>query len=226
MKDLKPELWNPINGSTRVLPAFKQEKEFTSVPLQLEASESIFVVFRTKGKSSASNIEANFPKPELLADVNTPWKVQFESDQIRRGPAETVLFNQLQDWSKSEDDRIRYYSGKAVYNNTISLSGIPSENIYLDLGEVFAMAKVKINGQYAGGVWTYPYRLNISKYVKTGENTIEVEVVNTWLNRVIGDANLPESERIVKSYTNPRNPNEPLQEAGLLGPVKIVSLKY
>ena len=226
VKDLKPELWNPINGSTRVLPAFKQEKEFTSVPLQLEASESIFVVFRTKGKSSASNIEANFPKPELLADVNTPWKVQFESDQIRRGPAETVLFNQLQDWSKSEDDRIRYYSGKAVYNNTISLSSIPSENIYLDLGEVFAMAKVKINGQYAGGVWTYPYRLNISKYVKTGENTIEVEVVNTWLNRVIGDANLPESERIVKSYTNPRNPNEPLQEAGLLGPVKIVSLKY
>ncbi|MDR0541855.1 MAG: glycoside hydrolase family 2 [Dysgonamonadaceae bacterium] len=226
VKNRKPELWNPVNGSARDLPAFEQHGEITSVPLQLETFESVFIVFRKKGKPSASSIEANFPKPELLAGVNTPWKVQFESDKIRRGPAETVVFNQLQDWSKNADERIRYYSGKAVYNNAVSLNNIPSGNIYLDLGKVTAMAKVKINGQYAGGVWTYPYRLDISKFIKVGENTLEVEVVNTWLNRVIGDAGLPESERIVISRSNSRNSDTPLQESGLLGPVKIVSVKY
>jgi hypothetical protein len=226
VKNLKPELWDPVSGATRDLPAFEQQGEITSVPLQLETFESVFVVFRAKGKPSASGVEANFPKPELLAAIHTPWEVQFESDKIRRGPAETVIFNQLQDWSKNADERIRYYSGKAVYKNNVSLNNIPSGNIYLDLGKVVAMAKVKINGQYAGGVWTYPCRLDISKYVKSGENTVEVEVVNTWLNRVIGDASLPEPERIVRSYSNSRKPGASLQESGLLCPVKIVCVKY
>jgi hypothetical protein len=85
------------------------------------------------------------------------------------------------------------------------------------------MAKVKINGKYVGGVWTYPFRLEVTEFLKTDTNTLEIEVVSTWINRMIGDARLPESERRVYSRVNPANPDAPLTSSGLLGPVKVVT---
>jgi len=84
------------------------------------------------------------------------------------------------------------------------------------------MAKVRINGQYAGGVWTAPYRVDITDFVKDGENEIEVEVVNLWVNRLIADSKLPEEER---GLTVGRLPWTRANESGLLGPVRILSVK-
>jgi hypothetical protein len=218
----QPELWNPVTGEIRKLPAYKYGDGTTIVPLQLEPRESAFIVFSGKGKPQSSDIKDNFPEPKTLVEINTPWSVAFESDKIRRGPSEPVTFDKLQSWSKHENESIRYYSGAAVYSNAFTLDAKPANNIYIDLGKVGVMAKVKINGRYAGGAWTYPYRVNITGAVKTGENTVEIEVVNTWANRFIGEAQLPEEERAVKPlYNNWNNPSK-LQEAGLLEPVKII----
>jgi hypothetical protein len=84
-------------------------------------------------------------------------------------------------------------------------------------------AKVRINGVYAGGVWTDPYRLNITKLLKEGENTLEVEVANNWMNRLIGDRQLPEKDRPTWVNVNPWRADSPLQPSGLLGPVEIQS---
>ena len=43
-------------------------------------------------------------------------------------------------------------------------------------------ALVLVNGQTAGALWHPPYRLDVSKYLKTGENHIEIHVFNTALN--------------------------------------------
>ncbi len=99
----------------------------------------------------------------------------------------------LEDWSKSKDEKIRYYAGSAVYLNKVVLNAVPEgETVYLDLGKVGNMAEVKVNGQSAGGVWTAPYRVDVTKLVTAGENNIEVTVVNNWVNRLIGDSKLPE----------------------------------
>jgi hypothetical protein len=85
------------------------------------------------------------------------------------------------------------------------------------------LAKVKVNGQYVGGVWTAPYRVNISKQAKAGENTLEIEVVNTWVNRLIGDRQVPEQDRITHArFTNLEKESD-MQSSGLIGPVNVVS---
>lgn len=221
-----PELWDVVTGSIRPLPAFIQGKESTTVPLQLEAYESGFIVFRKTGKPAATGVEDNYPKPEIITKIDQPWQVLFESDQYKRGPAQPVTFTTLTDWSKHEDESIRYYSGTAIYKTTFDVKKKPEGKLFVDLGQVTAMAKIKINGKYVGGVWTAPYRIEVSDVIRDGINELEVEVVNTWMNRLIGDLHLPEAERPTWAHHNSWNVHSPLQTSGLLGPVNLLSIKY
>ncbi|MDR1581679.1 MAG: glycoside hydrolase family 2 [Prevotellaceae bacterium] len=227
----QPELWDPVTGKHRLLPAFAQidENKTTAVPLQLEANESVFIVFRknTAKTTSATQIEKtngvtdvnkNFPERKIVAEINSEWTVTFESDEIKRGPAEPVIFKELTDWSKHPDERIKYFSGTAVYKTLFDLGKKPDGELYLNLGKVVAMAKVRINGKYAGGVWTPPYCVDITPFVKSGKNEIEIEVVNTWANRIIGDRKLPVDQRKLRIS---RGPDGDLHESGLIGKLRI-----
>lgn len=224
--NLLPELWLPTTGERRVLTAFNIKDQITEVPLRLEPFESVFIVFRTSvDESKLTSIDTNYPKPELLVNINSPWTVVF--DQTQRGPKEPVVFSELIDWTNSDNELIKYYSGTAFYSNNFVLEALTeNEKILIDLGNFTAMAKVKVNGIYAGGLWTRPFQIDITNFVKEGENNLEIEIVNTWVNRIIGDMQLPETERQVWTIVNPYNANSPLQTSGLLGPVSINKVHY
>jgi hypothetical protein len=222
----QPELWNATDGSLRLLPGFSEKDGITTVPLKLENLEGYFIVFNTKPENSAaSNLAANFPAPAKSADISTAWTVTFTSDSIHRG-LENVTFTELKSWPENENPQIKYYSGTAVYSKTFNYTngeqGSKNPDTFVEFEDVYDMAKVKINGQYAGGCWTAPYRVNISGLLKEGENTIEVEVVNKWGNRLIGDSFQPFEQRKVRSYSTQWTPDMPLQPSGLIGQVKIV----
>jgi len=213
-----PELWNPLTDEIRDLKNFEVQGSATVVPLQLQPNESSFIVFRKKGKPVAGF--NNYPELKPLFTVASPWQVSFKNDMI--GDAFDVTMNSLEDWSQSQDERIRFFSGIATYKATFKLDEIPaSKPLYISLGDVMVIAKVKINGKYAGGVWTTPYRLNISELVQKGENTLEIEVANNWMNRLIGDLQLPEKDRRTWVKINPWKVDSPLQKSGLLGPVTL-----
>jgi hypothetical protein len=216
-----PELWNPLTNEVRELKEFLASEETTTVPIELQGFESVFVVFRRNGKPAAADAfgRKNFPEKEVVAEISSPWEVTFEPG--RRGPEEVVSMNRPEDWSLSADERIRYFSGKAFYKTAFRMEALPDRQLYVDLGKVMVTAKVKVNGTYAGGVWTSPYRLNVTSLLKTGENTLEVEVANNWMNRLIGDLQLPEAARRTWVNVNPWKPDSPLQSSGLLGPVEI-----
>src|SRR6202012_4695509 len=109
-----------------------------------------------------------------------------------RGPAKPVVFNTLTDWSTNANDSIKYYSGAAWYHNTFTINQISSDAHYvIDLGPAHAIEKVTVNGVQMGGAWTPPYQVDITKALKPGINQLEIKVVNTWLNRLIGDSMLP-----------------------------------
>ena len=226
VSDKTPELWNPQTAEVRRLPEFRRLSKTTEVPMKLEPLESAFVVFRAPtGEASANTgnksetVAKNYPEKEVVATFDTPWTVKFQ--EKRGGPEKPVKFDTLTDWSKSDNPKIKYFSGTAVYTNTIKLDELPASQLYIDLGKVMVMAKVKINGQYAGGVWTPPYRLNVTQLLKKGKNTVEVEVVNNWCNRLIGEKNLPENERFTFQTFTYLGKDTPLQESGLIGPVEI-----
>ena len=164
------------------------------------------------------------------------------------GGPESLTFETLEDWSKRPEDGVRYYSGTAIYRKTFDFA-FPSNSVrfFLDLGKVAVMAQVKLNGQDLGIVWKPPFRVEVTDVLKPGANSLELRVVNLWVNRQIGDEQLPEdSERnpngTLKSWPQwlnegKRSPagrytftswrlwkkDSPLQESGLLGPVRVVA---
>lgn len=218
--NMQPELWNAVTGTIRILPEFERKNEVTSIPLKLEAHESVFVVFQKTHSRIAEQVTQNTPCYEDIYTLTTPWIVNFESDSIKRGP-EKVIFSQLSDWSQNKNKRIKYFSGTAHYQTEFNLEYIPEGKLFLNLGKVYAMAKVKVNNKEVGGVWTEPYQVNITGMLRKGKNKIEIQVVNTWLNRILGDLYLPEKDRKVFPHTKPWNEKITLQKSGLLGPVKI-----
>lgn len=219
----KPELWNAVTGATRDLPSFKQNANTTSVPMQLAPYESAFIVFRKNG-STGDITKVNYPLPGQTINITQPWMVNF--DKAMRGPAHPVVFKTLTDWSANLNDSIKYYSGTAYYHNTFKINKlVKGANYVIDLGIARAIAKVTVNGIEMGGAWTPPYQVDITKALKQGENKLEIKVVNTWMNRLIGDDKLPADQRKVSVTFGP-DPKAGLESSGLLGPVKIYVTKY
>ncbi len=222
----QPEWWDAVSGSIRSMPDFSQEKETTTVPIKLEPYQSGFVIFKNiAGALAPVAKKANFPDANIITTINTPWSVTF--DTAMRGPLKPVLFNVLIDWTASKDLLIKNYSGTAIYQTKFMVNAIPATNtIYLNLAMVKVMAKVKVNGKDMGAVWTAPYKIDVTGAIKKGENKIEIEVVNTWVNQLIGDSKLPVEQRKTWTNVNIYNPQSEYQQSGLIGPVNLEAVKY
>jgi hypothetical protein len=177
----QPELWDPVWGTMRDLPAFEQANGITTLQLSFEPTESFFVVFR-KPLGVAPQQAPNFPELQTVAEVTGAWSVHF--DPKWGGPA-SAQFDTLDDWTVRPEQGIKYYSGTAVYKKTVSLPSLkPGKRAYLDLGKVNHLATVSVNGKTLGVLWTTPWRIDISSAVKAGANTVEVAVTNVWANRL------------------------------------------
>lgn len=219
---LCPELWDPQTGDVRYLPRYEALNGMISVPMTMAPLESAFVVFREPVRKHVTG--DNFPEAELVAEVDGPWTVTFEEN--RGGPRQPVNVDKLFDWIDSTDPQIRYFSGTAEYVSSFYLTSLPENETYIDLGDVMVMAKVRVNGKAAGGVWTKPYMVNVTDLLKEGENVLEVEVVNCWCNRMIGECSMPENERFTYNTASRIDADSEMLSSGLLGPVKVVSYDY
>ena len=132
---------------------------------------------------------SSLPQPQEIAG---PWQLQFPPNA---GAPDQVTLEKLISWSEHSSPGVKYFSGTATYRKTISVpSGMLGKNrrVYLDLGKVHVIAQVTLNGKDLGILWKSPYCVDITDAVKTGENALEVNVTNLWVNRMIGDEQLPE----------------------------------
>jgi hypothetical protein len=202
-----PELWDPLDGTSRGLDMFSDSGGLTSIPLRFEPHQSFFIVFRERPDRDAASAadlrvnpdrvsggRSNFPAFDEIATLDGPWDVAFDP---RWGGPRRVAFERLDDWGRRPEEGIKYYSGRAAYSRTFDLpdpianSPVRGARLWLDLGTVKAIASVRLNGHDLGVVWCHPWRVEITEAVKPAGNRLEIRVANLWPNRLIGDERQP-----------------------------------
>ena len=221
-KDKIPEGRNPVTGTH--FAAFVAHNTDESVRLftKLQPAQSLFFLFRNKFEKLVTNKILPLPYTDTI-DLSTDWQVRY--DTAFAGMSSPVQFSQLSSWTSSADSSIKYYSGAAVYTKTVLVNNDTElQSAMLELEAVYNIATIKVNGIDCGTVWTKPYVVDITKAIRHGENTIEIEVANTWRNRLLLDEQLPPAKR--KTYFNSPYSlkNKPLLPAGIVGNVLLFIL--
>lgn len=236
-----PELWDPVTGQVRALPESRTEADRTVVPLLFAPKQSWFIVFDESRRAGGAGTR-NFPAIAEVATLSGPWQVGFD---VQWGGPARATFERLEDWSKRSEEGIRYYSGMATYRKTFEAPRGGHRELYLDLGEVKNVARVRLNGHDLGVIWTAPWRVALGDAIRPGENQLEIDVVNLWPNRLIGDGLVPKNQRLtrtnVRTYDTPPGESDfcgldpdcarrlktgarpELLSSGLLGPVRLLS---
>jgi len=227
----QPELWNPVTGDICAAKAFKQTDGRTEIPLHFAPYGSWFVIFgkpipATQQGSASTNAQQLLP----VYSIEGPWDVHF--DPAWGGP-QSIQFDTLISWTNHPDQGIKAYSGKATYkkvfdcalklNKPVSSRVERKDSYWLDLEDVkdVGIASIRLNGKDLGVVWTKPFRVDISDVLKTGQNELEVDVVNSWRNRLLADRKLSKDERLTRTNIQVKPDWQPL-DSGLLGPVQIL----
>jgi hypothetical protein len=242
VKGKAPELWDAVTGTIRPLPAYQgTEDGRTKVPLAFEPLQSWFVVFRVPPslRRTGQGSGVNFQEMKPVQELKGPWEVTFDPAWFYpdNGTGGKITFNDLSDWTARSEPAIKYYSGLATYRKTFSFPPVssfknPVSNLFLSLGAVREMARVRLNGHDLGVVWCPPWNVQVpTGTLKEKENRLEIEVVNFWPNRLIGDGKLPLEQR--RTRTNITKFYEPHGDAnyttpmpsGLLGPVRLTMTK-
>jgi len=221
-----PELWNPVTGQHRFAAAAYHEKDgHTSVPLDFDPCGSWFIVFRSSAAEHLATANSNSSNLTSLEDLTGPWTVHFDP---KWGGPESAQFDSLESWTARSEPGIKFYSGTAVYEKTFDLgkawvAAQQSPHVFLDIGDVHELAEVKVNGRSCGVTWCPPFRVDIKGALKPGENQLEIDVVNFWPNRIIGDASLPADKRYTTTNIRNLKANTQLMESGLLGSVRVLA---
>ena len=196
----------------------------------LQADVAATGVYRMKlADGQARELEVSaLPLP---LEISGPWEVRFP-DRMDV-PAQTT-FEQLVSWTEHPQPAIRYFSGTATYARSFELpvervSG--SRRVLLDLGRVESLAEVVVNGRKLSVLWKPPFVVDITDLVQPGQNTLQVQVTNAWLNRLLGDKEYPQGfpdagplqfkPQLSADISN-RLGSQPAP-AGLIGPVRLLA---
>ena len=161
--------------------------------------------------------------------VKGTWKVTF----IDGGPELPAGFTttELRSWTELGDEEARRFAGTARYSIEITIPE-GANDWEIDLGDVRESARIFINGKEAAGLYSVPHSAPAGKYLKPGNNLLEIEVTNLSANRIrdldirkvnwkiFNDINF-----VDHTYTTFDASNWSLTPSGLLGPVTLTPMK-
>lgn len=224
VSNLFPSFWDPVSGDVRSLPKFTQNNGYTQVPIHLSPQQSSFVVF-TKEKPSFTDkaITTTNPSFETNININGNWKISFPN--VLTGDTISIVEEHLKDWTEYTDETIKYFSGTARYTTNFEVNKVSNlKEYYLKIGKADVIANVKLNGHHVGGLWTPPWTLDITGFLKEGTNLLEIEVSNLWKNQLIYQSKLPRNQRKTWSFVKDVvKETDSLSPSGLKGPIQILS---
>jgi alpha-L-rhamnosidase len=219
-----PEIWSAETGA-RSPTSYHLSNGRTIVPLKLRPYDALFVVFRKPATMPAFDVGETAQTP--LQRIEGPWSISFAPD---RGAPASITTDRLASWTQNPDLGIRYFSGSARYRRSLDTS--PSwfaagARLKLDLGTVGEIAALRVNGIAVGTLWNPPYIFDVTDALRPGQNELDIEVANTWVNRLIGDkqpGSTPIAPKfgITESKLATYRADAPLEPSGLIGPVTLL----
>jgi hypothetical protein len=195
------------------------------VRVQIDPGNTLFLQ-TSKGKILNSRNWKYIESEGVPIVISGKWKLKFTNG----GPVlpKSQTLTSLISWTTLSDENARSFSGSGEYSITFQLTAKSADDYVLDLGDVRESARVWVNGKEAGILWHVPFKVSIGQYLKKGNNTLRIEIVNLMANRIIDlDKRKVEWRKFneinfVDLYYKPFDASnwEPMA-SGLLGPVTI-----
>jgi len=238
IKGKNAEWWNLFTGEVNSAEMLSESEGRTVLKLDIEPYDSRLVIFTSREAPKApAPVEAGLPEP---VDLSHGWQVTFE------GGGKQVSMDALRSWTELEGRQ--YFSGRATYEKEFNVptgflkmtvrtelnfgegTPLPVEEhahfqAWLD-GPVREAAEVYVNGQRVGTVWHPPYELNVSRFLRAGENDLRIVVGNLAVNEMAGSP-LPNRSELTARYgerfQDQGNNLVKVIPSGLMGPIRLVA---
>ena len=232
-----PEWWDLFTGEVAGAETLPSRRGGSVLRLDVEPYGSRLLVFSHRQIAPASPPAVTSPEP---LDLSHGWQVTFE------GTGKEISLETLRSWTEIEG--LRFISGHATYQTKFAVPGsflqdgiqaklnfgepklIPrQENAHFQAwleGPVREAAEVYVNGRRVGTVWHPPYELDVTRYLRTGENRLRIVVGNLAVNEMAGKP-LPDRRALTARYGERfvDQGNELVQAvpSGLTGPVRLIA---
>lgn len=174
-------IMDPLTGSRGLL-ASERIGSKTNTTLFLKSGASVFIKAFEKPMKTDLPVWPDYSKTESTQDLTSNWTLTFNQGQPALPSSKTM--ESIQPWTNQGDPIADDFSGQANYNSNFELEKKAGKHYVLQIDQVYESAKVWINDEYAGAIWSIPYQLDVSEHLKNGQNNIKIEVANLMSNSI------------------------------------------
>lgn len=205
-------LYHPVSDRLESLELIKNQEGRYEVELDFEGYQSYFILFSDSPQVSAPTLALASEK-----EIQSNWTLE-----LKGVDHESISLKSPKFWTSQDNEEVKYHSGEGVYSTTFDAAAVESgQRVYLELDQVESMAEVTINGKDVGVIWTKPYQIDVSDFLKDGKNHLEIKVVNTWGNRFYYESNFDVKDKKIQTTASSKF-LKGLLPSGLQGNIKLV----
>jgi hypothetical protein len=197
-----PWVWNLDNGERYRLELAQQD----SFDLYLGPVDSRVIVFDKEEKGQKWR--------PLPVTGNNSRSLEGWELELRHSRENTVQHTRMDTLQDLKDTEFVNFTGTVVYRKKIT---VQDKNLYLNLGKVYGLSEVKVNGKDCGVTWYGNRIYQLGEKLELGENELEIHVVTTMGNymKTLTD------NKVAQYWVNRPGRPQPIQSMGLAGPVRL-----
>jgi len=198
-------LWDAVTGDRS-----KLELKNGNLKIDLGPADSKIIVFNNDRRGE---LWKSIPEPNSKSKtLKQHWKVEFKHSD---GSVKNVEMDELADLK----DHPVYvdFSGTVIYRSSLQIEDINSAK-YLDLGKVYGISDLIINGKNAGTKWYGRRAYVMEGLLQKGSNLLEIKVVTVMGNYM----KTLKDNQTAQYWTNNVRKSQPIQSMGLVGPITIL----
>ncbi|MCI8497159.1 MAG: LPXTG cell wall anchor domain-containing protein, partial [Clostridiales bacterium] len=191
----------------------------------LAGLDSIAILFAEDSQFAASDLSAGDPlaaQETSDAAALDSWTLSVDGDDVKgytaSGDAALGLWR--------DNEALQYCADPGLYTTTFTLDSVDSTKDYiLKLGTLYGVPEISVNGSEFEAVSMAPYELDITKYVKAGENTVTVKLIVPLRNRLIGYAANGEDGNGLNKEHYSQFAGKTLAKSGMTAPGSVVAVQ-